>query len=64
MVDEIRMYVGSDLFVVVFCVLDVCNPDVESDLLLAQMLQSQFDKENDHIVNIYEQKYNGNSKGN
>ncbi|KXJ27641.1 serine/threonine-protein kinase RIO3 [Exaiptasia diaphana] len=42
--------------------IDSNNPDVDSDLLLAQMLQSQFDKENDHMVNIYEQKYNGNSK--
>lgn len=31
--------------------------------MLAQMLQNEFDKENDHYVNICEQKYNGNSKG-
>jgi len=38
------------------------NPDTETDLLLAQMLQNEFDRENDHMVNVYEQKYNGNSK--
>ncbi|KAK3750340.1 hypothetical protein QZH41_010269 [Actinostola sp. cb2023] len=41
---------------------DGSNADNESDLLLAQMLQNEFDRENDHMVNIYEQKYNGNSK--
>ena len=44
--------------------LGVCgSDDVENDLLLAQLLQSEFDKENDHYVTIREQKYNGNSKG-
>ena len=35
----------------------------ESDLLLAQMLQLQFDKEHDALLDVEERKQNANSKG-
>ena len=34
-----------------------------NDLLLAQMLQLEFDKENDEYVKSLEKNYNGTSKG-
>ncbi|EDO38418.1 predicted protein [Nematostella vectensis] len=38
------------------------DPNTDNDLALAQMLQAEFDKENDRLLNIKEHKYNGNSK--
>ncbi len=38
------------------------NAGTESDLLLAQMLQLQFDKEHDALLDVEERKQNANSK--
>lgn len=35
----------------------------QNDLLLAQMLQHEFDKENDKMLHKEEEKFNGNSRG-
>ena len=37
--------------------------DTTDDLLLAQMLQAEFDRENDSYVKIQEKHVNGTSKG-
>lgn len=37
--------------------------DTDSDLILAQMLQMQFDREFDTQLRIEEKKFNGDSKG-
>ena len=39
------------------------SDDTANDLLLAQMLQLEFDKENDAYVKSLEKTYNGTSKG-
>lgn len=38
-------------------------PDTASDLMLAQMLQMQFDREFDDQLRREEKKFNGDSKG-
>lgn len=38
-------------------------PDTTSDLMLAQMLQMQFDREFDDQLRREEKKFNGDSKG-
>ena len=38
-------------------------PISDSDLMLAQMLQMQFDREFDTQLRIEEKKFNGDSKG-
>ena len=40
------------------------NIDTESDLMLAQMLQLQFDEEYEKMIKARENKMNGTSKGN
>lgn len=41
------------------------NPEgYDSDVMIARMLQMQFDKEHDEVVKRTEAKYNGTSKGN
>ncbi|XP_050299178.1 serine/threonine-protein kinase RIO3 [Anthonomus grandis grandis] len=40
----------------------ISNDSLESDALIAQMLQMQFDKEYDNMLTKTEQKYNGSSK--
>ena len=37
--------------------------DTDSDFMLAQMLQQQYDQEHDTMISAYERKYNGDSKG-
>lgn len=37
--------------------------DRDSDVMIARMLQMQFDKEHDEVVKRNEAKYNGTSKG-
>ena len=37
--------------------------DTESDFMLANMLQHQYDQEHDTMISAYERKYNGDSKG-
>jgi hypothetical protein len=37
--------------------------DHDSDVMIARMLQMQFDKEHDEVVKRTEAKYNGTSKG-
>lgn len=39
------------------------GPDTDSDLMLAQMLQMQFDREFDDQLRREERKFNGDSKG-
>lgn len=39
------------------------GPDTTSDLMLAQMLQMQFDREFDDQLRREEKKFNGDSKG-
>lgn len=39
------------------------SDETSNDLLLAQMLQLEFDKENDAYVKSLEKTYNGTSKG-
>jgi len=39
------------------------SPDTENDFLLAQMLQLEYDKENDRSIDSMEKRYNGESKG-
>lgn len=38
-------------------------PDTDSDLLLAQMLQLEFDREHDHMLNAEEKHYNKHNRG-
>ena len=38
--------------------------DTSSDMLMAQMLQLEFDREHDAMLAVEERKVNGNSKGN
>ncbi|KAL1494337.1 hypothetical protein ABEB36_009952 [Hypothenemus hampei] len=40
----------------------ISNDSVESDAIIAQLLQIQFDKEHDDVLKIKEQKFNGSSK--
>ncbi|GAB6023927.1 hypothetical protein CHUAL_008658 [Chamberlinius hualienensis] len=42
--------------------LDFVDPDCANDLLLAQTLQNEFDKEHDQILALEERKFNGSSK--
>ena len=42
---------------------DAANADNKDDLLLAQMLQHEFDKEHDAMLAAEEKKFNGTSKG-
>ena len=37
--------------------------DTSNDLMIAQMLQHEFDKEYDHDVKLREAKFNADSKG-
>ena len=46
-----------------FCFPGSSSPDTENDFLLAQMLQLEYDKENDRSVDSMERRYNGESKG-
>ena len=39
------------------------STETDNDLLLAQMLQLEFDRENDNYVKSMEKNYNGTSKG-
>ena len=43
--------------------IDTTAADTANDMLLAQMLQLEFDKENDGYVKSLEKTYNGTSKG-
>lgn len=38
-------------------------PDTDSDLLLAHMLQLEFDREHDHMLNAEEKHYNKHNRG-
>lgn len=40
----------------------ISNETVDSDALIARMLQMQYDKEYDNMLKRTEQKYNGDSK--
>ncbi|KAJ8866566.1 hypothetical protein PR048_032425 [Dryococelus australis] len=44
------------------CDFEIENSQEENDFLIAQMLQSQFDKESDEIIKKTEEKFNGTSK--
>ena len=46
-----------------FCFPGSSSPDTENDFLLAQMLQLEYDKENDRSIDSMEKRYNGESKG-
>ena len=43
---------------------DTEEPETDSDLMLAKMLQMQFDHEFDNQLRLEEKKFNGDSKGN
>ena len=42
----------------------MADVDTDSDLMLAQMLQMEFDREFDDQLKREERKFNGDSKGN
>ena len=54
---------GQEVSVEVLAEIAGSSPETDNDLLLAQMLQHEFDKEHDKQLKLKEAKFNGQSKG-